>query len=292
MLSPSSFYFRTADEKPFPFATLSSIGWDRKATDKYDFDVSRRADRGHFIFQFTLSGEGRVVLNGKEQQLPAGTGFLVKVPSEARYFYEASAKEPWEFIWMNVKGEDAHRFADRLCGEAGASFRLKPESSPLRLFWSLYREIAVGNLRNHYRISTKVYEWIVAMQANESELEREPERVKPAFLAAEDFIKRHFSEPLTLEDIANQAGVSKHYLCRLFQKNLGYSPMEFVRRRRIEQAAAALRVTDQAVHRIAAECGFETQSYFGKVFRDYFGMSPLEYRKQELEYPYKTVIID
>ncbi|MNG27780.1 HTH-type transcriptional activator RhaR [compost metagenome] len=60
---------------------------------------------------------------------------------------------------------------------------------------------------------------------------------------------------------------------------MGITPFEYLNRVRIEEAAELLGSSALTVAQIAAATGFETTSYFGKVFRRYVGMTPLQYRE-------------
>jgi AraC-like DNA-binding protein len=292
LLSPSSYAFRTMEETPSPFISLASIGWDSIHSADYFFDVAKRSDPGHVIFQLTLSGEGRIRIDEQSHKLPAGSGFLIKVPSSYHYYYEQGSDEPWEFIWMNFKGQDAHLFCERLESNQAPIIHLHSQAEPLQQFWKIYREISNEGLRDSQRISVMVYEWVLAMAAYEKDKNLSANRLNPTILLAEKFMSENYEKGLTLGDVASYAGVSKHYLCRLFQKHSELAPMEYLRRRRIEVAASSLRNTDWSIHKLAQQCGFESVSYFGKIFRSYFNMSPSEYRNKELEFPFKNIYFE
>ena len=95
------------------------------------------------------------------------------------------------------------------------------------------------------------------------------------------FIAKHFAEPLTLEEIAQSAHLSKSACIRHFQRYAGQTPFDFLISYRLEFARDLLRRTDKSVTEIAALSGFNNLSYFGKLFRRRFGCSPSEYRKKQ-----------
>ncbi|MNJ03440.1 Xylose operon regulatory protein [compost metagenome] len=57
----------------------------------------------------------------------------------------------------------------------------------------------------------------------------------------------------------------------------------------MEAAIAMLRTTELPVQEIGRCCGFDSPSYFGKVFREYMSMTPKEYRLKKLEFPYDAI---
>ncbi|MNE96790.1 HTH-type transcriptional regulator ChbR [compost metagenome] len=57
----------------------------------------------------------------------------------------------------------------------------------------------------------------------------------------------------------------------------------------MEAAVSLLRTTDHSIQEIGRECGFDSPSYFGKVFREYMSMTPKDYRLKKLEFPYDAI---
>ena len=92
------------------------------------------------------------------------------------------------------------------------------------------------------------------------------------------FISDHYAEKLTIGDIAAAAQVGERECFRIFRRCLGATPLECLLRRRLSNACDLLKSTDLSVLDIAISCGFCSASYFGKLFREQFGMSPREYR--------------
>lgn len=94
------------------------------------------------------------------------------------------------------------------------------------------------------------------------------------------YMNQHYSENLTLSFIAEQFQMSHFYLSRLFKSSTGFSFIEYLNSIRIKEAQQLLKNTDQKVAIISEAVGFENQSYFGKVFKDMTGISPLQFRKE------------
>ena len=95
-----------------------------------------------------------------------------------------------------------------------------------------------------------------------------------------EYIEEHYGEYITIEDMARQANVSRTECFRCFQRITGQTPLEYLTFYRLGQAAYKLRNTDSSITEICISSGFSQPSYFGKKFRQYYGLSPLKYRKQ------------
>ncbi|MBA1158665.1 AraC family transcriptional regulator [Microvirga mediterraneensis] len=94
---------------------------------------------------------------------------------------------------------------------------------------------------------------------------------------AEAYIEAHYSEPLSLADIANYAGVSARSLQNGFQNFRGMTPMAFLRSVRLQHVNRALLAADPAVGtvtEIALACGFGHLGEFGALYKRTFGETP------------------
>lgn len=96
-----------------------------------------------------------------------------------------------------------------------------------------------------------------------------------------DYMKQNFREPVSLQVLAEQVHVSREYLCRTFRALADCSPIDFLNRYRIRQSTFLLAQTDKSILEIAQACGFNHSSYYGKLFLEYMGCTPTEYRKRE-----------
>lgn len=95
-----------------------------------------------------------------------------------------------------------------------------------------------------------------------------------------DYIVSHCTDSISLEDIAARFYVNKCYLSRIFKEVTGFTVNEYINIHRINKAKMLLTTTDISITDIADECGYESLTYFEKVFRTYREISPLKYRAQ------------
>jgi len=96
--------------------------------------------------------------------------------------------------------------------------------------------------------------------------------------AAVGFARLHFSEPVTVTELAAAAELSVPQLDRAIKRALGLSAKQLLLRMRLEEALLRLRTTQLPVAQIASECGYYDQSAFTRQFRRVVGMSPGAYR--------------
>ena len=95
-----------------------------------------------------------------------------------------------------------------------------------------------------------------------------------------DYIDRHFAEEFSLQQMADALHVSPYYLAHVCKEATGYSPLQYVLRRRIGEAQTLLITTDLPVTRIAAQVGYDNPSHFNAQFAKAVGMAPRTFRRE------------
>lgn len=93
------------------------------------------------------------------------------------------------------------------------------------------------------------------------------------------YINKNSHSIMSLDDIANNLNLSKWYLCKIFKKSTGVTLFTYLNSVRLKQARLLLTTTSKSITEISFECGFNSSSYFSKIFTKNFNMPPLEYRK-------------
>jgi AraC family L-rhamnose operon regulatory protein RhaS len=94
-----------------------------------------------------------------------------------------------------------------------------------------------------------------------------------------EFIENHFAEPITIDDIAASSHVSRRHLFRLFEQETGVAPMEYLKKVRLQKAAAMLLTTNANVTEVAFACGFNDSNYFSTLYHKEFGISPSRFKR-------------
>lgn len=93
------------------------------------------------------------------------------------------------------------------------------------------------------------------------------------------YIDLHFKESLTLDLLAEEAHMNKHYLSHAFKREYGISPINYMISKRIEESKYLLTETDLSLSQISQLLGFSSLSYFSQVFRKSQSIPPIEYRQ-------------
>ena len=94
------------------------------------------------------------------------------------------------------------------------------------------------------------------------------------------YIQEHFWDKVSVKDIASAAFISERECYRTFSECLHTTPLGYLRNYRLQQACRMLTQGQDAVTAVSHACGLGSSSYFGSVFKENFGCSPMEYRKR------------
>lgn len=98
-----------------------------------------------------------------------------------------------------------------------------------------------------------------------------------------EYIRTHYTERITLSEIAAAGGVCRSSCCQLFKKHLGRTPNDYLNSYRLERSVALLREGALTVTEIADRCGFNSSSYFTEFFTGRMGCTPSAFRKKTTE---------
>lgn len=95
---------------------------------------------------------------------------------------------------------------------------------------------------------------------------------------AQHYIQEHCDRPLRLEEVSRAVGLTPVYLCARFKQETGIGFSDYCNQCRIEKAKCLLRKTQLSIVEIAAAAGFSGPRYFSRVFKEYEGIRPSQYR--------------
>jgi len=103
----------------------------------------------------------------------------------------------------------------------------------------------------------------------------------PAILSALELMQNHIADPLSTTQLADLSNIGERQLVRLFQAQLGKGPNRFYRDLRMEHARVLVQQSALSIVEIAVACGFEGASYFSQIFKENFGVTPTEMRREK-----------
>ena len=107
-----------------------------------------------------------------------------------------------------------------------------------------------------------------------------PKGVSQEIYRCMTYIQSHTNMPIGVEDVAEEIHRSSSYLMRRFKAELGMSVGDYITKCKLQEACDLLVYGDRSLAEISAYLGYSSQSYFQNVFKKQFGLTPMQYRKQ------------
>ena len=170
--------------------------------------------------------------------------------------------------------------------------KLNENDPTLERFLDLTNNVIASNLTKKYgyelviksylcNLWTALLEYVIPKNITKSKevtISTDETRVKDAIL----YIEMHFHEQITLEQIAASIHISKSECCRCFKRTLQLTPIEYLMKYRIFRATQMIQRNDPEAHSmssLAFSVGFNNASYFNKVFKQFLGCTPSEYKR-------------
>lgn len=260
-------------------------------TDRGSYHAAQFSKRLEMIY--LLSGNAGLILDGTEMKLIQGEFVVV----DARRICVFQCKESFMQIRISV---DRSFLAEKLRANAGAkpSARmyvcsredLTREQLPVFLkMCDLFKELVplYINEPEGYRLRTEsiVLELLYLLAGHFSiplvkedlpEGEAEPLRIQEILA----YIEAHYAEPLTLETVSAEFGLSREYFSRLFHKSVGITFLQHLNRVRIAHLYDDLVHTDEGIMNLCERHGLTNYKLFSRLFKEIYGCTPREIRRR------------
>ncbi len=186
---------------------------------------------------------------------------------QTRYVDFITANEGWHSLKLQ-KDVDWHQETVRQIQDI---YRMSKDPSPdyeLRVHL-----ILTGIWLNLYR-------YYRSLPASEQQPQKHLARLKEIL----SYIQDHYTQEITLDEIADHVNICKSECCRFFKKYMKMTIFEYILFLRIQNSLPLLRA-GESVTKIAGLTGFSTSAYYGQIFKRYMGCSPSRYRKEHMDVP-------
>ena len=235
----------------------------------HDFDIGKR--KPSFSLLYVVRGEVSFYTMGRSIRGEAGDFFYI--PYGIRYHSKWSGEEGTEHYCIHAVP------ADPFYKDPYALQKISPLSAPetLESIRTIYEEAEQGSENSAAMIGAffTLYAKILPFLKKEKS-----EPISELLVRAVNYIESHYTEPLTVPNLAAFLGVSESSVYHLFLKELKTSPIKYHNHYRLERVIAEFG-SDFTIEEIAFRNGFESYGYFRGLFKAHTGMTPRQYRKRK-----------
>ena len=231
-----------------------------------------------YLVIWVLAGRGAVGTEGQEAEARPGQLFTFR-PRES-HWYERDPQEPWEILWARFQGPLATEFVRqiRYYGIPDADLGLDPE---IRDCWvDLVIACTQRDPGHEVRVNTGLCALLGLILFRLLLHTVMPEAERPLDVhRLQSYIHQHLREPIALADLAGQARLSPTHFARVFRKQFGVSPIQYVLEKRVALACSLLTETAMPLKTISQAVGCADPYYFSRLFKKSMGLSPSAWRQ-------------
>ncbi|MEE1115154.1 MAG: AraC family transcriptional regulator [Eubacterium sp.] len=242
---------------------------------------TERANLNSFLVIRTESGRGTLHYEGKTHTLDAGSVVLINCMEHHRY--ACMKGEDWVFTWLHFNGPTALGYYEEILRSGFRTFRDSKEAEIGSLMRDILARTGDRDLSTEAVLSQQIVSLLTLLLTQSMDSGGEGtagalRHASPYVSKAVKICEHRFAEPLSLDEIAAEVGISKFYLAREFTRCIGMPLNEYLITARLNYAKEQLRYTGRPVADIAVDAGFRQVSHFISLFKKHEKTTPLQYR--------------
>lgn len=241
--------------------------------------IQRETYPGHELI-LCLSGQGWVQVAGKRHEV--GPEQLVWVNCHHPHTYGAMAKDPWEVYWVRAEGRSLDRISQLLEVRTMPVFSGFDSAGAAGEFVRSFDYLEGNRPCDAAHVNAAIA--AIIAKAFDARLS-DPDLIRPDLPVpvqkALEKMRLYFHQPIRVVELAQLAGMSESHFSRQFKAAIGTSPIDWLRRERINQAKRRLIESDDPVKEIARQVGYADQFFFSKDFKRMTKLTPTQFRDQE-----------
>lgn len=236
------------------------------------------------IVHYIQSGKGTFTIRGVTYEVGEGDSFFI-FPGELHH-YVADEREPWKYRWIGYRGTGA----DQLL----ASIGIGPHAPIVQnyrthrveaMFRNVYKALQLGGVagdieaEGYTRVAFAEYARST-VKGNTSQKADKRSDIERQVEQAARWLSLQFDKSISIDELAHTLGYHRTYLSKMFRKQMGESPMQFLLRVRMERAKTLLMTTRLTIEQVAASVGYEDALYFSKLYKKWYSCSPSTHRSE------------
>ncbi|MDY6268773.1 MAG: AraC family transcriptional regulator [Selenomonadaceae bacterium] len=232
----------------------------------------RRASYPSILAMYVKSGKGTVTAGGQTHAVKAGDLVLLDCYEPHEY------RGVWETLWCHFDGKNSREYFRVLRQNAGIVYPLPEDSVIPQQLSSMLADLREKDDIREALFACRI-EAILAELYDRSCRATDETKNSGPIRQAIHYIRDHYSEKLSLQDLASLLNMSPYYFSRLFKKHTGYSPYEYITFARLDRAKTLLKTTDDTIKEITFATGFGSEANFITCFKKHNNCTPRQFRE-------------
>lgn len=272
ILSGSDYYIYT------PSLTAKKLYLYPLSIGHYLYDANYFLNRTQFnSFLLMYIKKGCCTISTNNSTITAKRGQFVLLNCYFPHSY--GSPEPWEVFWMHFDGQLAQNFFEEITSRNGFVFTPFDSLSAFLSLEKIYTFFHSSLAISEPIISASITELLnYLLQTTQTQINLCHSTSISNTIA---YINQHFHKDLSIVQLAQKANLSPYHFIRVFTKETGVTPYQYLMDTRIAAAKFLLKTSDILVKDIAFRTGFQSESSFCTCFKKIEQLTPSEYRKRE-----------
>lgn len=226
-----------------------------------------------FLVMYIQSGELIVEYGGKKTRAVSGKFVLI----DCYKFHEYYSEKGCESIWCHFDGPLAREFYELIISHHGHVFSMTEPYLTVKKLKSIYQTFAEKKIIKEALLSKQLTDLLTYMLVDTPKkvsAVNDMERIEEML----GYLNEHFDEQISVRGLAELAMLSPYHFIRVFKKETGFTPHEYLMNTRISAAKYMLKNTGLPVKDICYNTGFSSESSFCVAFKKKVGVTPVQYR--------------
>lgn len=235
----------------------------------------------YYELQYVKSGHGTLIINGDPYELEPGSMALLS-PVDFHCFENVPMNDPLKVI--SVKFSDLILPAGLRTDIYEPSRSMVSHSEQAEVIFQRLHDEYFGNRygKDDYITAGIVQLCIILLREFIDQKKGDCCGRRTPIQQAVLYVRSHFRGSITVEDVSGLVKLTPNYFSEYFKKQTGIKFSSYVQKLRLEFAVGLLKMTDLSVKQVAEQSGFNSAAYFSNAFKDCFGLSPEQFRKNSL----------
>jgi len=233
-----------------------------------------------YILIYCTDGEGWFSINGKRNKVLANQ-FII-IPQGVPHAYGCNDTNPWSIYWLHFSGSLASYFFD-IAGNTKSITPCKVSriDDRIQLFEEIMQNLEMGySMENLNYANICLWHFLASFKYISQFRQIRQVREKDPIEDTVFFMKENLAMKISLDDLAQESGLSPSHYSMVFRKKTSRAPMDYLIHLRIQRACQILDASDLRIKEVASRVGYEDPYYFSRIFKKVMGVSPAVYRKE------------
>lgn len=270
-----SFQISASDRKKLPLI-LRIIGINHRQE-----PINRPNGMPVYQWFYCSEGRGELIINGEKRIIEADTGFFISANEGHSY---RGLTDDFTLHFLGFEGTICYILLQTLGITESGTYRLHSPEDFCKKLESLYHMTRRDFPGKKYLFSEMLYSILIHLSQNISKLtDYSPDLGNPIVEEIMLELEEHYADNISITEISEKLGKTPEYLCTVFKQNMNSTIVaELTKIRVIHAQHMLIDFPEKKASEIGTLCGFQSPSYFGKIFKKISGVTPNEFRLSKM----------